>query len=218
MKEEPAILIPKIEPNKVESNAPVQQTNSVQVNQPVKKFSFRIRSKSVIISVAVLAIILFLAAPILVFTAKANKAYKQFLPIVQKFNIEDTNKLKNDLTLVKTSVSDLKRSYKLFSWMKIFPWVGKYIDDLGHSLTAGMLVMEAGDATITTIEPYLSVLGFSDKEDGNQTSQERIDFVINSIPEILPIAGEISEKFKKAEEEMSNINPNDYPEKFRGID
>jgi len=200
---EPTILIPKIEPNKIEV---------------IQKSKFNLKSKFVIVPVVILAIIILLTAPVLVFVAKANKAYKQILPIVENLNIKDTNKIKNDLTLVKTTVSELQTSYKLFSWMKIFPGLGKYIDDLGHSIKAGIYVIDATEITLTTVEPYLSVLGFSDSgKDNTQTSQERIDFVINSIPEILPKAGEISEKFKKAEEEMSNINPSDYPEKFKGI-
>ena len=168
---------------------------------------FNLKSKFVIVPVVILAIIILLTAPVLVFVAKANKAYKQILPIVENLNIKDTNKIKNDLTLVKTTVSELQTSYKLFSWMKIFPGLGKYIDDLGHSIKAGIYVIDATEITLTTVEPYLSVLGFSDSgKDNTQTSQERIDFVINSIPEILPKAGEISEKFKKAEEELHKLS------------
>ncbi|KKP40677.1 hypothetical protein A2130_03820 [Candidatus Woesebacteria bacterium GWC2_33_12] len=204
MKEEPAILIPKIEPDKLEV-----------VTKPKSK----LKIKFFVIPSVILLIIFLLLLPILLFGARANKAYKQILPIVENINIEDTNKLKSDLALVKTSVSDLKKSYKLFSWMKIFPIVGKYVGDLGHSINAGTYVIDAGEIMLTTVEPYLEVLGFKDDgKDSTQTSQERIDFIINSIPEILPKAGDISEKFKKAEEEMSNINPNDYPEKFKGID
>lgn len=203
---EPAILIPKIEPEKLES-------------APSLKNKFNLKSKFIIIPAVFILLILILSAPLFVFAAKMNTAYKEIKPLVQSVDIKDTNKLKNNLSTVKAAVLDLKKSYNLFSWMKILPFMGKYVNDLGHSINAGVYVIEATETTLNTVEPYLEILGFKEGDkDSSQTSEERINFIINSIPEILPRAAEISEKFKKAENEISNIDPNDYPEKFRGVD
>jgi len=80
MKEEPAILIPKIEPDKLEV-----------VTKPKSK----LKIKFFVIPSVILLIIFLLLLPILLFGARANKAYKQILPIVENINIEDTNKLKS---------------------------------------------------------------------------------------------------------------------------
>lgn len=206
-----AVLIPKIDPTK---------TDAVGIPKP----KIKIRKIYVIIPSILLGILLIIAIPLIIFLAKLNVVYKNILPIASSINIEDTAKLKSDLITVKDSVTGIKKSYFLVSWMKIIPWIGKYVNDLGHGINAAVYTLEAGDTTLTTVEPYLSVLGFTpegvmqseDGKDGAKTSQERIDFIVNSIPEIIPKMGEISEKFKKAEEEMKYIDPNDYPEKFRG--
>ncbi|HLD91925.1 MAG TPA: DUF4012 domain-containing protein [Patescibacteria group bacterium] len=206
MKDESAVLIPKIDPTKTDAVG-------------IPKHKIKIRKIYVIIPSILLGILLVIAVPLIIFLAELNSVYKNISPLISSVNIEDTVKLKNDLVLIKDSVTGLKKSYFLISWMKIIPWAGKYVSDLGHGINAATYTLEAGDTTLTTVEPYLTVLGFKDDgKDSTKTSQERIDFIVNSIPEIIPKMGEISEDFRKAEEEMKYIDPNDYPEKFRGIE
>lgn len=216
MPSESAVLIPKIDPTQNDSQ--LTTPNISENNQPTKR---KIKIKPVfwvapLIIIAVLVLILILPFS---FALKAKSSYEKIVPLTKDVNIEDTEKLKSSLEIIKKEIEGLNSSYALISWMKIIPWAGTYVSDLGHALRAGSLVLDAGDVTIKTVEPYLSVLGYKDDgKDSTQTSQERIDFIVNSIPEILPKADEISSKFKKAEEEISNINPNDYPEKLRGIE
>ncbi len=218
MIEEPAILIPKIEPNKdlPEENHVVEQ----QVESFKTKKKNKIKTIFLIIPSVLLLLVALFAIPILIFVNKAKTVYAELLPIVNSSDFNDVNKIKSDLKVVSSSIAELKSSYSLISWMKIVPFAGKYVSDLGHGLNAGSKVVEAGDVTITTLDPLLSELGFK-KEDGAPTSdksaQERIDFVVNSIPQILPKADQITVKFKEAEEELSKIDPNNYPEEFKGV-
>jgi hypothetical protein len=218
MIEEPAILIPKIEPNKdlpEENHVVEQQVESFKTNKKHK-----IKPIFLIIPSVLLFLVALFAIPILIFVNKAKTVYAELLPIVNSSDFNDVNKIKSDLKVVSSSIAELKSSYSLISWMKIVPFAGKYVSDLGHGLNAGSKVVEAGDVTITTLDPLLSELGFK-KEDGAPTSdksaQERIDFVVNSIPQILPKADQITVKFKEAEEELSKIDPNNYPEEFKGV-
>lgn len=211
MNNDSAILIPKIDPTK--GDTPIE-SNIIEVKRKRK-----IKPIFIIIPSIIIVIVLLIAVPAMLFLSKLNTVYSDLKPLVATINIEDTVKLKTDLETIKKSVDSLKKSFALVSWMKIFPYAGKYVEDFDHALKAGTYTLDAGDITLTTIEPYLTVLGFKDDgKDSGQTSQERIDFIVNSIPEILPKAGEISDKFVKAEEELNNIDPNDYPEKFRNID
>lgn len=213
MNQEPAILIPKIEPDKKED---IVVSNS----EPVKNKK-RIKPIYLIVPSVILILLAIFIVPLLVFLNDAKTAYSNIYPILQNTNnINDINKVKADLKIVGSSITDLKSSYTLISWMKILPFAGKYVTDLGHGLNAGVKMVEAGDVTLTTLDPLLTELGFK-KDDASKTSdrsaQERIDFVVNSIPQIIPKADAITEKFSEAEAELSNINPNDYPEDFRGI-
>ena len=220
MNEEPAILIPRINPEKdLPQNEPQKQDSN-----PSEVVNFKKRSKVkpvfVVVPLLILALILIIAVPSFMFYKKALKVYANLTPIIESSNFEDVNKIKSDMLVVKSSINELKSSYGLVSWMKILPFVGTYVSDLGHGLNAGTKVAEAGEVTLTTLDPLLGELGF--KNDGasdtsDKSAQERIDFVVNSIPQILPKADDITTKFKEAEAELSNIDPNNYPEDFKGV-
>ncbi len=213
MENEPTVLIPKIDPT--EKDQVDTQENTVKRIKGIP-----IKRRYWISFLVIIGLIVVLVSPALIFASKLNSVYKEIKPLVASIDIEDTDKLKSDIAFFQSSIKGLKGSYKLISWMKIFPWFGKYVADMGHALNAGTYALQAGEITLTTIEPYLAVLGFKDGEvkDSEKTSQERIDFIVNSIPEILPKMGEISEKFKNAEQEIGHIDPNDYLEKYKNID
>lgn len=208
MDNQSAILIPKIDPNK----------NDVVV-EPSKKF--KLKPKYMIITAVVLFLLSIFIIPSLLFVNKVKKTYANLAPIINSTEFSDIEKIKSDFNLAKNSIAELKSSYNLISWMKFVPVVGTYVSDLGHGLTAGTKVFEAGETAFVTLDPLLSELGY--KKDGvegetsDKSAQERIDFVVNSIPEILPKADEISKKVSEAEVELSKIDPNKYPENYKGI-
>ncbi len=202
MNNEPAILIPKITP---EETVTFKKKSKIK---PVYLF----------VSLFLLLITISIAIPSLLFINQARGSYAKLKPIVTSSDFGDVNKIKSDLVIAKDSVTDLNNSYKLISWMKALPWIGTYVSDLGYGLTASSKVIEAGDITLVTVDPLLSELGFKDSKDTSEKSaQERIDFVVNSIPEILPKTDEITQKISEAETELSKIDPNNYPEDFRGF-
>lgn len=206
MEPQPTILIPKIDPEK---NGEILESKNKK-----KKRSLFVIIPSVIISILILILV-----PLFIFYTKAKSEYTKIQPILVASSFDNVDKIKTNLLTVKDSVSKVKNSYKLISWMRIIPFFGSYIKDIGYGLNAGNLVFDAGEITLNTIDPYLSELGFKEGEekDGEKTAQERIDFVIKSIPEIIPKTDEIIDKFSEAEKELSKINPNKYPEKIKNI-
>ena len=206
MEQNSAILIPKID-----------TTEKDEVVEFKKKT--KIKPVYIILPSALVVLLLIILIPSLLFFAKVKKVYSNLEPILATSDYGDVNKIKSDLAIVKSSADELKSSYGLISWMKIFPFVGTYVSDLGHGINASTKVADAGDITLKTIDPLLSELGFKSNEtkDSTRSAQERIDFVVNSIPELLPKADEISTKFQEAEAELSKIDPNNYPENFKGV-
>ncbi len=215
MENQPAILIPKIDPVKNESNS----TESSPVT--VKKPKFRIKPKYIIVASIAGFLLAVFVIPLILFANKAKEVSEKMAPIINSAEFSDIEKLKSDFVVAKDSVRELKNAYVLISWMKYVPFVGTYVGDLGHGLTASTKVFEAGEVAFVTLDPLLSELGFkkdgSESDTSDKSAQERIDFVVNSIPEILPKADEISKKVSEAEAELSKIDPNKYPEDFRGI-
>ena len=206
MDTQPTMLIPKIDPIK---NDEVVET----------KKKFKVKPIFVVIPSAIIFLLLVFLIPLTIFFSKAKSEYNKIQPILVASSFDNVDKIKTNLTTIKDSVNSIGNSYKLIGWMKIVPYFGSYVSDLGHGLNAGKLVFEAGDITLETIDPYLSELGFKegDEQDGEKTAQERIDFVISSIPEIIPKTDEIANKFNQAEKELSKINPDKYPEKIKNF-
>ncbi|MEK7100230.1 MAG: DUF4012 domain-containing protein [Patescibacteria group bacterium] len=211
---EPTLLIPKINPDK-------QSLSLHDKNDEVIEFKKRTKIKQIYIIVpsVIFAILLIILIPSFLFFTKAKKVYTNLKPIVTSDDFGNVNKIKSDITIVKSSVAELKSSYGLVAWMKIVPFIGGYVSDLGHGINASTKVLEAGEITLVTLDPFLSELGFKEGEvkDGEKSAQERIDFVVNSIPQIVPKTDEIAKKFAEAEMELSKIDPNKYPEKYKDL-
>jgi hypothetical protein len=210
MEQQPAILIPKIDPNE-----PEVKEEKIEFKKKTK-----IKPQYVIIPSVIILILAAVLIPSFIFFNKAKSVYKKIQPIVLASDFGDVEKIKADLTIVKSSVGELKSSYNWISWMRYIPFAGSYVSDLGHGINASAKVLEAGDLTLTTLDPFLSELGFKKStvdETSEKSAQERIDFVVNSIPEILPKTDEITKKISEAEAELSKIDSNKYPENFKGI-
>ena len=218
MDNQSAILIPKIDPEK---NTPTPSNDVVVLNdsKPLKR-KVRIKPKYIIISSILLFLILIFTIPSLLFLNKVKRVYANLQPVIATNDFGDIEGLKTNLNITKDSVMQLKSSYTLIAWMKFVPFIGTYVSDLGHGLNASVKVVEAGEITFVTLDPLLEELGFKksgETESAEKSAQERIDFVVNSIPEILPKTDEITKKISEAEAELSKIDPDKYPENFRGI-
>jgi hypothetical protein len=67
----------------------------------------------------------------------------------------------------------------------------------------------------------LGIIGFAgpgseQAKNGEDTANDRIEFIVQTITDILPKMDEISQNAQKAKDEVNKINPNHYPKKFRG--
>lgn len=223
MNNEPAILIPKIEPVKQVEEKQTPDTglpkNNLEEPKLYKSPTSKDKKKKMLLGFGLFFLVLLVfLVPMLIFLNKARDVYSKLLPITKQEDLGNLEKIKSDFQLAKNEITSLKNTYTLIAWMKYVPFAGGYVSDLGNGLNASTKVFEAGEIAFTTVDPFLEELGFKDSGDTSEKSaQERIDFVVNSIPEILPHADEISKKISEAEGYMSKIDPNRYPEEFRGI-
>ena len=153
---------------------------------------------------------------------KAIKVKAAAEKLVEAGKGQNIDAIKTELGSTKASLTELSRSFRLIAWAKFVPFFGLYVSDADHVLKAGGYGLEAAEITLVTIEPYADILGFTGgkvqgaESDGAKTAQERIDFLIQAIPDLIPKADEISQKITLARQELANIDPNRYPVKFRG--
>jgi hypothetical protein len=143
--------------------------------------------------------------------------------LIDSAKSQDLATIKAKIDDTRNSLSNFNSSYKLIAWERFVPFVGPFISDVGHGITAGQAGLDAGEIVLVTVQPYADLLGLKGGEEavlaaktGEQTTQERIDFVLKTLPDILPKIDLISGKVKIVQEELSQIDPDRYPEKFRG--
>lgn len=137
-------------------------------------------------------------------------------------NVQSIPGVKSELVNAKTALENLDKSYDSLLWLSKIPSLGVYVNDGKHALNAAEFGIEAGEILISAVEPYADILGLGDSKvegpaDGTETAQDRLDFVVKSIPDVIPKAGELSNKMARVQGELSYIDPERYPEEFRGI-
>jgi len=129
---------------------------------------------------------------------------------------KDLPKIKEGLARTQASLKSLKSGYSLIAWGRIVPFLGGYVADGKHVLNAGTYSLETVDILLTTIEPYADLLGLADgkpeaAKDGEKTAKDRIDFIVKSIPDLIPNIDQIAGKVSLIEKELKEINPDSYP-------
>ena len=199
-------VIPQI---KVSGAVPVQE---VAQPEPVKR-----PGKGLLIAFVVIGIILVYSVVSGLFVySKAMRLKKSVNGLVAAGKSQDLNKIKSELVNTKSSLKALKSSFVVISPFRIVPFFGSYVSDANHLVNAGLYGMDAADIVLTAIEPYADLLGLTGGEnnalgDGTKTAKDRIDFIVKSIPDLIPNIDKISGKTALIEKELADINSERYP-------
>jgi len=215
---ENSILVPKIEV--LPANAVGDQP---QAAKPPRKFG---RNKKI-----TLGVLLFVAVFIIYNIVAAFIVYRSAMRLTASSDLliaavksQDITRINKEIEGTKASLNNFANSYKLLAWIKIVPYFGGYVKDGGHVITAGQAGLAVGQEVLTTISPYADLLGLSGgtspvlgaSNSPEKTAQDRIDFVAKSIPDLVPKIDSISSKVKIVQAELSQINADRYPEKYKG--
>lgn len=181
------------------------------------------RKKKIFLGVGTFLLIFILINSILI----ANLALKGKAMVKDAKELQESLK-SQDLNLVEAKIDDFSvsfdkthKAFKPVSWMRVIPFLGIYVSDAGHAFNAGDHGIKAGRIVLKTMTPYADLVGFSGGEkatDGEKTAADRIDFIVKTLPDILPQMDKISEEMKIVDEEIGNIEPKRYPKKLLGKD
>ncbi len=168
----------------------------------------------ILIPIIIIAILYFLTKPIYQNGLKTVALAKETVAVLQSQNLpEAESKIKQ----TKQALQETQKSYSKISFLKILPFLGKYIEDGEAALNAGLAGAEAAEIMLVTINPYADVLGF--KGEGSfqgGTTEERIALILETMGQITPNLASVAEKLNVVESEFSKINPADYPQEFKG--
>ncbi len=222
-----SILLPNTPDQTLVSNDPAPEpTNAPPANKnfltlasaPLKNWAKILIGFGIFIVVLVVAI----AVPGFFAYQKALALAAESKKLSEVTKSKDINQVKAGIDKEKKALNDFKSSFALLGWTKIIPYFGGYTSDVDHAVNAASAGLDASQIAIQSLEPYLDTLGFfssggSSQKDGTKTTQERIDFIVQAIPALLPKMDELSAKAKIVKTEIDQINPDRYPTKFKNF-
>ncbi len=220
MQEEKVTDIPEIKLTPVE---PVQATTPpivVNNSMPSKR---RGRGFIKITLLAVLVVIVLLAVAIGVpgfaIYGKVKVLNSDYNNIKAAFKKQDIAQIKTGMSQFKIDLASLQGPYNLLSWTKFVPIVGGYWKDGDAAIKGGLYGLDAAQTGIETAEPYADIIGFTadsskKAKNGEESANDRIEFIVRTIKDVIPKIETISQKAKLAQTEFDKIDPNRYPEKI----
>jgi len=141
--------------------------------------------------------------------------------IVSSLQSQDLIGARSSSIVLKKNIETIKSEYQRFTFLKVVPIAGAYVQDGNNLIMAADSGAQAVEKIITAIEPYSDLLGF--KTDSKnlvevKSIEDRIVFIVNTLGKISPDLDKISLDLKTSKEALSQINPNRYPESLMGKD
>ncbi|HWA51974.1 MAG TPA: DUF4012 domain-containing protein [Patescibacteria group bacterium] len=184
------------------------------------------KKKKIIIRVAavVLAIFVFLILATLIPGITVYKKAKVLVADSQTmkadFSKQDINLVQTDVGKFKTDLTSFQSSYNLLSWMKFMPFLSGYWNDGNHAINGAQHAINAGEIGIETAKPYADIIGFAPggtkATNAEENANDRIQFLVSTIKDILPKVDQVSKEADAAKSEFDQIDPNRYPTAFAG--
>ncbi len=134
------------------------------------------------------------------------------------FKAQNLPEAESKLKETQTKFQTLETTYQQLAVYGKIPFIGAYYQDGEHGLKAAGHGIEAALKGTAAITPYADVLGF--KGEGTftgGTAENRIKLMIDTLGKVGPSFDAIVADLEKADQELAQINPNRYPETFKGM-
>ncbi len=220
----------KIEPDtqaKEDGDFKNEVTKTREMPPKKKRFYFaKVRSKKKLfltvfgmIFIFLLLFVVLVVWPVWGIYKNGTRLHAQALALQASVSTQDINVVEGEINKLENSLMDFEKSFKRTFYMKYIPWLGAYWKDGEAAINAGKYGLDTAQLSIETIKPYADVIGFaggSEAKSGEETANDRIDFIVKSIDGVLPKMDEISQNAQKAQAEIQKIDTKRYPETFRG--
>jgi len=134
------------------------------------------------------------------------------------FKMQDLPAVKENLTQTKQGLEEFKTLYGNLGMYGNLPIAKTYYQDGLHGLNAASHGLDAALTGIDALIPYADVLGFQGEGSfTGGTAENRIKLLLETLDKITPQLDQIENSLKQAEQELAQVNPEDYPEEFQGI-
>lgn len=129
-------------------------------------------------------------------------------------NLEEA---KVKLPEVQQALTETDSAWNQVVLLRVMPFLNQYHKDGQHGLAAGKYGLEALSIAVQTIEPYADLLGLKTGSSFTAGSaDERIQLAVKTLDKVTPKITEIGQKIESLKKEIDAIDPNRYPEHFKG--
>lgn len=143
--------------------------------------------------------------------AQVRSAYDQF----KAQNLPGTEAA---LVEAKTQLQTVKQTYSKLKLYDSLPFLNKYYQDGEAGLSAAESGLEAALVTAKAITPYADILGFEGEDTfAGGTAEDRIGLLLQTLAMVVPQLDEIEQNLEQAQIQLNSIDPNRYPEEFKGM-
>ncbi|MBI4058728.1 DUF4012 domain-containing protein [Candidatus Microgenomates bacterium] len=196
--------------------------NKMKINQPTKPF---LKKKKLWLPLAIIGglaifLILFLVLPAMGVAKAANKLMVSARTVQDAVQKQDAKAVQDSLGQLNHDLDNVDKSLAPLIWLRPIPVLGSYWQDGKQLVKAGKESIAAGNILIPAIEPYIDFLGFKKGDEpggeGAKTASDRIDFIVKSLPAILPKLDEVASHLQVARDAVRTVDPARYPENFQG--
>lgn len=168
----------------------------------------------VLIVVVVIGILLL---PLRGVYSKAQEVMKVGRETGEAIKGQDIGSTKMKLKETRQKLEELQVEYKKVGNLMSFPFIGAYLQDGQHAINAGFAGLTAGDRAIEALEPNADLLGLKGKSTFVAgTAEDRLQMAVKTMSALTPKIKEMADSVDTLRKELSQIDPNRYPEKFQG--
>lgn len=210
----------KVEKGKDIMADPAGGTGSSNIGKP------KMRRTKKILGITLVGVLVIIAVLALVIGIPAFSVYKKVQVVVadgnslkDSFSKQSITDIKSGLTKIEKDLGSLQGSFNALGWLRIVPFIGPYWNDGSAAIKGGIYGTQAGEMALETLEPYADIIGFGGSakaKSGEETANDRVDFVVKTISTITPKVDAIAQKANLAKDELDKIDPNRYPATFQG--
>ncbi len=157
--------------------------------------------------------------PALSMQAKAKEVAEAGKLVNAAFKENDLEKMQKELDTTEVKFNAFKKEAQKIYWIKPIPFLGNYGKDLNNGVDAGGYLISAAKKTIAAIEPHADLIGFKKGKDTSfveKPAEERLQTAVLTLDSIVEDVDAIAEDIDKARTRIDKIDPNRYPETYKG--
>uniref|UniRef100_A0A831Z0T3 DUF4012 domain-containing protein n=1 Tax=candidate division WWE3 bacterium TaxID=2053526 RepID=A0A831Z0T3_UNCKA len=183
-------------------------------------FPFKTRRRRIALG----AVFLLLTAVTLVTSFYAFSFYQKIRPtsatvsyLKEGWEQKDFAKISASLEELEKGIDGLRTYYSLLYFLRLVPWLGSYYADGIHALNSLDLSVATGQAVLRALEPYRETLGLGAGFGEGITVEQRMENLLGTLPSLADDLDLVWANLGKIREELNRIDPNRYPDSFRGV-